>query len=150
MAGVAEGGAQVLHVQLGAAAGEGNLGAAHRDVHRRNRNRLPSRAVTDRSGRLAIVPPRFGDDVIGGAEAALREAAEGLAERGWEVDVLTTCARDHFTWANEYPEGEEQVGKLRVRAVPDRARHAPGRAGRASTPPSCAASRCRSSCRSGG
>lgn len=70
------------------------------------------------SGRLAFVPPRFGDDVTGGAEAALREAAEGLAERGWEVDVLTTCARDHFTWANEYPEGEEQVGKLRVVRFP--------------------------------
>lgn len=74
--------------------------------------------MEDRSGRLAIVPPRFGDDVIGGAEVALREAAEGLAERGWEVDVLTTCARDHFSWANEYPAGEEQVGKLRVVRFP--------------------------------
>lgn len=74
--------------------------------------------MEDRSGRLAIVPPRFGDDVIGGAEVALREAAEGLAERGWEVDVLTTCARDHFSWANEYPPGEEQVGKLRVLRFP--------------------------------
>lgn len=74
--------------------------------------------MEDRSGRLAIVPPRFGDEVIGGAEVALREAAEGLAERGWEVDVLTTCARDHFTWANEYPKGEEQVGKLRVVRFP--------------------------------
>jgi glycosyltransferase involved in cell wall biosynthesis len=74
--------------------------------------------VVDRSGRLAIVPPRFGDDVMGGAEAALREAAEGLAERGWQIDVLTTCARDHFTWANEYPPGEEQAGKLRVLRFP--------------------------------
>ena len=74
--------------------------------------------MEDRSGRLAFVPPRFGDDVIGGAEVALREAAEGLAERGWQVDVLTTCARDHFTWANEYPAGEEQVGKLRVLRFP--------------------------------
>jgi len=74
--------------------------------------------VVDRSGRLAIVPPRFGDDVMGGAEAALREAAEGLADRGWQVDVLTTCARDHFTWANEYPPGEEQAGKLRVLRFP--------------------------------
>jgi glycosyltransferase involved in cell wall biosynthesis len=70
------------------------------------------------TGRLAFVPPRFGDDVTGGAEAALREAAEGLAARGWDVDVLTTCARDHFTWANEYPAGEEHVGKLRVLRFP--------------------------------
>src|SRR5690606_14707092 len=75
-------------------------------------------AGANRRGRLAIVPPRFGDDVIGGAEQALREAAEGLTERGWEVDVLTTCARDHFSWANEYPPGEEQVGKLRVVRFP--------------------------------
>jgi glycosyltransferase involved in cell wall biosynthesis len=74
--------------------------------------------MTDRSGRLDIVPPRFGDDVMGGAEMALRDAAEGLAERGWQIDVLTTCARDHFSWANEYPEGEEQVGKLRVIRFP--------------------------------
>ena len=74
--------------------------------------------MTAPHGRLAFVPPRFGDDVTGGAEAALREAAEGLAARGWDVDVLTTCARDHFTWANEYPAGEEQVGKLRVIRFP--------------------------------
>lgn len=74
--------------------------------------------MIDRTGRLAFVPPRFGDDVTGGAEAALREAAEGLAERGWDVDILTTCARDHFTWANEYPEGTEDVGKLRVVRFP--------------------------------
>ena len=61
------------------------------------------------------MPPRFGDNVIGGAEAALREAAEGLAERGWEVDVLTTCARDYITWADHYPEGEDDLGGVRVR-----------------------------------
>jgi glycosyltransferase involved in cell wall biosynthesis len=76
------------------------------------------RSVVARTGRLAIVPPRFGDEVIGGAEQALREAAEGLAERGWDVDVLTTCARDHFSWANEYPEGESYEGKLRVVRFP--------------------------------
>jgi glycosyltransferase involved in cell wall biosynthesis len=72
----------------------------------------------DRRGRLAFVPPRFGDEVIGGAEAALRETAEGLAERGWDVDVLTSCARDHFSWANEYQPGVEEVGKLRVQRFP--------------------------------
>jgi glycosyltransferase involved in cell wall biosynthesis len=48
----------------------------------------------------------------------LREVAHGLAERGWEVDVLTTCARDHHTWANEYPAGEEQDGKVTIRRFP--------------------------------
>ena len=55
--------------------------------------------------RLAFVPPRYGPDVVGGAELVLRQIASGLADRGWTVDVLTTCARDHYTWANEYPAG---------------------------------------------
>jgi glycosyltransferase involved in cell wall biosynthesis len=41
--------------------------------------------------------------VVGGAELVLREVAHGLTARGWQVDVLTTCARDHHTWANHYP-----------------------------------------------
>jgi glycosyltransferase involved in cell wall biosynthesis len=69
----------------------------------------------ERSGRLGIVPPRYGPGVVGGAEAVLSEVAHGLAERGWEVEVLTTCARDHFTWANEYAEGVEEDGKVVVR-----------------------------------
>ena len=72
----------------------------------------------NRSGRLAFVPPRFGDDVIGGAEAVIREAALGLAGRGWDVDVLTTCARDHFTWANEYEPGVARHEDLTVHRFP--------------------------------
>lgn len=41
--------------------------------------------------------------MVGGAELVLREVAHGLTARGWQVDVLTTCARDHYTWANHYP-----------------------------------------------
>jgi glycosyltransferase involved in cell wall biosynthesis len=70
------------------------------------------------SKRIAFVPPRYGDDVVGGSEAVLREAAQGLAGRGWEVDVVTTCARDHFTWANDYPAGEFALDGLTVRRFP--------------------------------
>jgi glycosyltransferase involved in cell wall biosynthesis len=69
-------------------------------------------------GRIAFVPPRYGDDVVGGAEAVLRQAAERLAARGWEVEILTTCARSHFTWANEYPAGTERHGDLSVFRFP--------------------------------
>jgi glycosyltransferase involved in cell wall biosynthesis len=55
--------------------------------------------------RLAFVTPRYGRDVVGGSEAVVAEAARGLAARGDEVDVLTTCARSHYTWANELPAG---------------------------------------------
>jgi glycosyltransferase involved in cell wall biosynthesis len=58
-----------------------------------------------RSGTIGFVSPRHGPGVIGGAEAVLGEAAIGLAARGLPVEILTTCARDHFTWANEFPAG---------------------------------------------
>jgi glycosyltransferase involved in cell wall biosynthesis len=74
--------------------------------------------AVDRSGRLALVPPRYGAEVIGGAEAVLREMAAGLASRGWDVEVLTTCARDHFSWANEYQPGVERDGDVTVRRFP--------------------------------
>ena len=54
---------------------------------------------------IGLVPPRYGPEVIGGAEAVIAELAAGLAERGWSVEILTTCARDHVTWANEYEPG---------------------------------------------
>ena len=69
-------------------------------------------------GRIAFVPPRYGDDVVGGAETVLRQAAERLTGRGWEVDILTTCARDHYTWANAYPGGSERHGDLTVHRFP--------------------------------
>lgn len=65
--------------------------------------------------RLAFVSPRFGLDVLGGAETVARAAAEGFAFRGYEVEVLTTCARDHYTWDNVHPPGEERVGALTLR-----------------------------------
>lgn len=68
--------------------------------------------------RIALIPPRYGPDVIGGAELVLREVAHGLAERNWTVEVLTTCARDHYTWANHYPAGTTTDGAVTVRRFP--------------------------------
>jgi glycosyltransferase involved in cell wall biosynthesis len=70
--------------------------------------------VGDRRGTIAFVPPRFGADVVGGSEAVSREAATGLARRGWDVEVLTTRARDHYTWADAYPPGVSEVDGVRV------------------------------------
>ena len=44
-----------------------------------------------------------------------REIAIGLAGRGWEVEVLTTCAVDHYTWSNEFPPGVTHEDGLLVR-----------------------------------
>lgn len=67
---------------------------------------------------IAFVPPRYGADVLGGAEAVLREMAAGLQKRGYPVEILTTCARDHFTWANELPAGQSVVDGVPVRRFP--------------------------------
>lgn len=74
--------------------------------------------ATRSTRRIAFVPPRYGEQVIGGAEAVIRETAHGFAALGWEVDVLTTCARDHFSWANEYPAGESRDGAVTIRRFP--------------------------------
>ena len=66
-------------------------------------------------GRIAFVTPRYGDAVVGGSEAVVREAAHGLAERDYEVEVLTTCALDHYTWANEFEPGSFLDGSVTVR-----------------------------------
>ena len=65
-------------------------------------------------GRLAIVPTRYGREVVGGSEAVLAETAHGLAARGWDVHVLTTCARSHYSWANEYDPGTSVDGGVTV------------------------------------
>src|SRR3954470_9983757 len=72
--------------------------------------------VNDR--RLALVPPRYGPDVIGGAELVLREVAHGLAARGWEIDVLTTCAGHHHAWPTHYPAAPSSDGAVTVRRFP--------------------------------
>lgn len=66
-------------------------------------------------GRIAFVPPRYGAGVVGGSESLSREIAIGLAARGWDVEILTTCAVDHYTWANELPPGVTQEDGLVVR-----------------------------------
>ncbi|MGH9171891.1 MAG: glycosyltransferase family 4 protein [Acidimicrobiales bacterium] len=65
--------------------------------------------------KLAYVVPRYGPDVVGGAEAAAREAAATLADRGHDVDILTTTANNHYTWENELAPGSSTDGRLTVR-----------------------------------
>lgn len=55
--------------------------------------------------RLAFVVPRYGDAIVGGAETLSRGLAEHLPRQTYHVEILTTCARSHFTWENYYTEG---------------------------------------------
>jgi glycosyltransferase involved in cell wall biosynthesis len=72
--------------------------------------------------RLAFVVPRYGVDVVGGAETLVRGLAERLAQSGAAVEVLTTCARDHLTWRNVLPPGTSREGGVVVRRFPVRPR----------------------------
>jgi glycosyltransferase involved in cell wall biosynthesis len=66
--------------------------------------------------RLAYVVPRYGTEVVGGAELGARMLAERLAALpGWSVEVLTTCALDHMTWADHYPPGDRTEAGVLVR-----------------------------------
>lgn len=67
------------------------------------------------SPRIAFVVPRYGPGVVGGAETLCRLQAENLAAHGVDVEVLTTCALDHFTWENALPQGEERINGVTVR-----------------------------------
>lgn len=67
--------------------------------------------------KVAVVVQRYGAEINGGAELHARYVAEHLAPHVG-VEVLTTCARDYITWANEYPAGTSQVGGVTVRRFP--------------------------------
>ena len=54
---------------------------------------------------ITFVSPRYGVDVIGGAESAARALATRLSADGMDVAVLTSRARSYMTWDDAYPEG---------------------------------------------
>jgi glycosyltransferase involved in cell wall biosynthesis len=65
--------------------------------------------------RLLFVIHRFGREIIGGAEKLALEYAQLLVGRGYTVTVVTTCAVDYMTWANELSEGTEAFSTDTVR-----------------------------------
>jgi glycosyltransferase involved in cell wall biosynthesis len=54
--------------------------------------------------RIAIVVPRCAETAYGGAEALALQVAIDLRGRH-DVEIITTCASDYWTWENVLPEG---------------------------------------------
>jgi len=67
---------------------------------------------------LAIITPRYGAEILGGAETFARHLAEKLAERDHQVHVYTTCAKDYYSWANVLPEGSALCNRVTVHRFP--------------------------------
>jgi glycosyltransferase involved in cell wall biosynthesis len=68
--------------------------------------------------RLLFVVQRYGLEVAGGAELHARQYATLLAERGHEVDVLTSCAVSYVDWANTYDPGTSVIDGVTVHRLP--------------------------------
>lgn len=64
---------------------------------------------------IAMITPRYGPDVLGGAETGIRNWAEQLAARGYQVEVLSTCTVDMADWRDHLAPGVEMINGVRVR-----------------------------------
>lgn len=64
--------------------------------------------------KIAIVVQRYGVEVNGGAEYHCRILAEQL-KSSFDLEVITTCAKDYITWRNEYPKGISEVNGVKIR-----------------------------------
>ncbi|WP_316810406.1 glycosyltransferase family 4 protein [Pedobacter heparinus] len=69
--------------------------------------------------KIALIVQRYGLAVNGGAELHCRILAEQLRS-SYDVEVLTSCAKEYTTWANAYPEGPSEVNRIKLKrfAVP--------------------------------
>ncbi len=69
--------------------------------------------------RVAFVCPRLHEPgTVGGAETLIYSLAMDAVGLGHDVEFLTTCAKNHFTWENELPEGAFQRDGMTVRRFP--------------------------------
>lgn len=61
---------------------------------------------------------RYGAEVAGGSETFCRSFATRLADRGHQVDVLTSCATSYVDWADVYDPGTQTLDGVQVHRLP--------------------------------
>lgn len=64
--------------------------------------------------KIAFIVQRCGTDMIGGAESLCLNLAEKLSDF-FDIDILTTCAKDYVSWKNHYDEGIEILENIQIR-----------------------------------
>ena len=64
--------------------------------------------------KIAFVIQRYGADIVGGSESYCRQIATRLSEY-YDVEILTSKAKDPATWRDEYDADIEEVDGLTVR-----------------------------------
>lgn len=65
--------------------------------------------------KIAFVIPRCGVEIAGGAEALCLSLANRLVEKGYDIEILATCAKDNRSWENFYESGESKVLNVTVK-----------------------------------
>ena len=68
--------------------------------------------------KILYLVQRYGEDIVGGSEAACRAFAEELVKAGHHVEVLTSCAKDYVTWADHYAPGHSVLNGVIVHRLP--------------------------------
>jgi glycosyltransferase involved in cell wall biosynthesis len=67
--------------------------------------------------KVAIVVQRCHKTIVGGSEALAWQYAD-ILRSAYDVDILTTTALDHMTWANALPAGIERDAGIRLHRFP--------------------------------
>ena len=65
--------------------------------------------------KVAFVTPRYGPQVMGGAETAARQLAEHLHTlTEWDAEAFSTCALDPITWNDDLEPGDSEINGVPV------------------------------------